>query len=146
LTIGVEFGARSVFINDKTIKLWIWDTAGQENFRSITRSYYRGAVAAMLVYDVTKRDSFEHLSRWIEEAHTNGNKGMAIMLIGNKVDLDEERTVTTEEGAAFAQQHGLLFIETSAKTAHNVDESFMELTKLILSNIEAGKYDLTTEG
>jgi Ras-related protein Rab-2A len=146
LTIGVEFGARSVFINDKTIKLQIWDTAGQENFRSITRSYYRGAVAAMLVYDVTKRESFEHLARWIDEAKTNGSPGMSIMLVANKTDLTAERVITTEEGSAFAQTHGLIFIETSAKTAHNVDESFLELTKLILSDIEAGKYDLSTEG
>ena len=88
MTIGVEFGAKSITIDEKVLKLQIWDTAGQENFRSITRSYYRGAISAFLVYDVSKRESFEHLTNWIEEARHNGNKHMTIMLIGNKSDLE----------------------------------------------------------
>eukprot|EP01067_Filipodium_phascolosomae_P001874 Filipodium_phascolosomae@DN2186_c0_g1_i1.p1 len=85
LTIGVEFGSRLITLQQKQIKLQIWDTAGQESFRSITRSYYRGAAGALLVYDVTRRDTFSHLSRWLEEARQNGNPDMTIMLIGNKV-------------------------------------------------------------
>lgn len=91
LTIGVEFGARTIQINEKNIKLQIWDTAGQESFKSITRSYYRGAAGALLVYDITRRDTFTHLTRWLEEVRQNGNPDMTIMLIGNKGDLDARR-------------------------------------------------------
>jgi len=121
LTIGVEFGARLINIDGKQIKLQIWDTAGQESFRSITRSYYRGAAGALLVYDISRRDTFNHLSRWLDEVRQNANAHMTIMLIGNKSDL-ERREVSAEEGHEFARQHGLIFLETSAKTAQNVEE------------------------
>merc|ERR1712137_1332162 len=101
LTIGVEFGARMINIEDKQIKLQIWDTAGQESFRSITRSYYRGAAGALLVYDITRRETFSHLSSWLEDARKHSNKDMTIMLIGNKSDLDQKRQVSYEEGEAF---------------------------------------------
>merc|ERR1712072_305096 len=105
LTIGVEFGARMINIEGKQIKLQIWDTAGQEAFRSITRTYYRGATGALLVYDIARRDTFNHLSRWLDEARQNANPHMVIMLIGNKADLaDQKRDVTYEEGARFAQE------------------------------------------
>ena len=84
LTIGVEFGARMINIEGKQIKLQIWDTAGQEAFRSITRSYYRGAAGALLVYDITRRDTFNHLTTWLEDARQHSNSNMVIMLIGNK--------------------------------------------------------------
>uniref|UniRef100_A0A8C8URJ3 RAB2A, member RAS oncogene family n=1 Tax=Peromyscus maniculatus bairdii TaxID=230844 RepID=A0A8C8URJ3_PERMB len=84
LTIGVEFGARMITIDGKQIKLQIWDTAGQESFRSITRSYYRGAAGALLVYDITRRDTFNHLTTWLEDARQHSNSNMVIMLIGNK--------------------------------------------------------------
>ena len=122
LTIGVEFGARMISIDNKNIKLQIWDTAGQESFRSITRSYYRGAAGALLVYDITRRETFNHLTRWLEEARQNANSNMVIMLIGNKSDLDHRRAVTTEEGDRFAKENDLVFLETSAKSAHNVEE------------------------
>lgn len=122
LTIGVEFGARTVQINNKNIKLQIWDTAGQESFKSITRSYYRGAAGALLVYDITRRDTFNHLTCWLEEVRQNGNPDMTIMLIGNKCDLDARRQISTEEGERFAKENGLIFMETSAKTAFNVEE------------------------
>ena len=87
LTIGVEFGARMVTVDGKQIKLQIWDTAGQESFRSITRSYYRGAAGALLVYDITRRETFNHLANWLEDARQHANPNMTIMLIGNKSDL-----------------------------------------------------------
>lgn len=143
LTIGVEFGARLINIEQHQIKLQIWDTvscthrifvfilyfifirrvsqAGQESFRSITRSYYRDAAGALLVYDITRRESFNHLSRWLEEARQNGNPNMTIMLIGNKSDLEHRRAVSTKEGELFAQENGLVFLETSAKSAANVE-------------------------
>ncbi|KAG1703867.1 Ras- protein Rab-2A, variant 2 [Phytophthora capsici] len=122
LTIGVEFGARMINIENKQIKLQIWDTAGQESFRSITRSYYRGAAGALLVYDITRRETFNHLTRWLEEARQNSNSNMAIMLIGNKSDLEHRRAVSFKEGEQFAKENGLIFLETSAKTAANVED------------------------
>nr|GLL47231.1 ras-related protein RABB1c [Ipomoea trifida] len=122
LTIGVEFGARMITIDNKPIKLQIWDTAGQESFRSITRSYYRGAAGALLVYDITRRETFNHLASWLEDARQHANANMTIMLIGNKCDLAHRRAVSTEEGEQFAKEHGLIFMEASAKTAQNVEE------------------------
>jgi len=145
LTIGVEFGARMVTIDNKQVKLQIWDTAGQESFRSITRSYYRGAAGALLVYDITRRETFSHLTRWLEEARQNANQNMVIMLIGNKSDLDHRRQVTKEEGEKFAKQHGLIFLETSAKTAANVEEAFINTAQKIYENIQQGIYDITNE-
>ena len=135
LTIGVEFGARTIQIDNKNIKLQIWDTAGQVSFKSITRSYYRGAAGALLVYDITRRDTFTHLTRWLEEVRQNGNPDTTIMLIGNKSDQDSRRQVTTEEGERFARENGLIFIETSAKTAANVEEAFINTTTVIYNNI-----------
>jgi len=144
LTIGVEFGARLLSIDNKPIKLQIWDTAGQESFRSITRSYYRGATGALLVYDISRRDSFGHVSRWLNEAREYSNPNMVIMLIGNKCDLDR-REVSYEEGANFAQKNGLVFLETSAKTAQNVEEAFVRTAKTISENIQTGVFDLSNE-
>jgi len=145
LTIGVEFGARMITIDQRAIKLQIWDTAGQESFRSITRSYYRGAAGALLVYDITRRDTFNHLTRWLEEARQNANSSMVIMLIGNKSDLDHRRQVSHEEGEKFAKDHGLIFLETSAKTAANVEEAFIHTAQKIYENIQSGVYDVTNE-
>lgn len=145
LTIGVEFGARMVTIDNKHIKLQIWDTAGQESFRSITRSYYRGAAGALLVYDITRRDTFKHLSRWLDEARQHSQSNMVIMLIGNKNDLEHRRAVSFEEGKAFAAEHGLIFMETSAKTAYNVEEAFINTAKKILENIVSGVIDVSNE-
>lgn len=138
LTIGVEFGARLISIQGKSVKLQIWDTAGQESFRSITRSYYRGASGALLVYDVTRRDTFTHLQSWLEDAKANANTALVIMLIGNKCDLDSKRQVSREEGEAFARRNGLVFMETSAKTALNVDDAFLQTATLIYDNVQSG--------
>lgn len=145
LTIGVEFGARMITVSDKSIKLQIWDTAGQESFRSITRSYYRGAAGALLVYDITRRDTFKHLGRWLEEARQHSQSNMVIMLIGNKSDLEHRRAVSTEEGKAFADEHGLVFMETSAKTAFNVERAFINTAEEIHGNIESGAIDVSNE-
>jgi Ras-related protein Rab-2A len=144
LTIGVEFGARLVNISGKQIKLQIWDTAGQESFRSITRSYYRGATGALLVYDISRRDTFNHLTRWLDEARQHANPKMVIMLIGNKSDL-EKREVSYEEGEKFAKENGLIFLETSAKTAQNVEEAFLKTAQKIYENIQSGLYDLSND-
>lgn len=145
LTIGVEFGARMVTIDQRPIKLQIWDTAGQESFRSITRSYYRGAAGSLLVYDITRRETFNHLARWLEEARQNAHQNMVILLVGNKADLDHRRQVSFEEGAKFAKDNGLIFLETSAKTAANVEEAFIRTAQKIYELIQTGVYDVTND-
>lgn len=98
-----------------------------------------------MVYDITRRDTFNHLTRWLEEARQNANANMVIMLIGNKLDLEHRRAVTFEEGAKFAEENGLIFLETSAKTAKNVEEAFVSTASKIYSNIESGIYDVTND-
>lgn len=141
VTVGVEFGSRTVDISGKLIKLQCWDTAGQDRFRSIIRSYYRGAAGALLVYDITRRDSFEHVSQWLQEARANADPELVITLVGNKCDKVQERQVSYEEGHAFAHRYGLYFLETSAVTGHMVDEAFTVTAKLVYQkNMQAPAY------
>ena len=143
MTIGVEFGAKTIQINGKTIKIQIWDTAGQEAFQAITRTYYKGAIGALLVYDITRRDTFTHVTKWLDDVRTNSSKNVTVILIGNKKDLEDKRQVSYEEGEAFAKENGLMFLETSAKTAYNVVESFNLLAQCILNNIDRTGVDPT---
>ncbi|TYZ67765.1 hypothetical protein PybrP1_009864 [[Pythium] brassicae (nom. inval.)] len=138
LTIGVEFGAKLLDLDGRKVKLEIWDTAGQETFLSITRSYYRGADGALLVYDIGRRESFEHLGRWLHECHQNSqNESIEIMVVGMKCDLSHrDRQVSEEEGREWAEAHGLYFIEASAKTAQNVEQAFSQTAATILANFD----------
>ena len=145
LTIGVEFGAKNIEINNKKYRLQIWDTAGQENYRSITRAYYKNSVCAILVYDITNRDSFEHISSWIDDCLAQSPKTVFMVLVGNKSDLSEKRRVTIEEGQQMAKNHNLLFFETSAKTGENVDKIFEESAKEINKKLNEGYYDLESD-
>ena len=111
-------------INGKNVKIQIWDTAGQEAFQAITRTYYKGAIGALLVYDITRRETFTHVTKWLDDVRTNSSKNVTVILIGNKKDLEDKRQVSYEEGEAFAKENGLMFLETSAKTAYNVVEAF----------------------
>ena len=136
ITIGVEFESKTIEINGKLIKIQIWDTAGHEAFQSITRTYYKGAVGALLVYDITRRDTFIHLLKWLSEVKENASKEITIILIGNKNDLEDQRQVKYEEGESFAKENNLLFLETSAKTAKNIAEAFNLSALKILNNIQ----------
>ncbi|MCQ2815743.1 MAG: Rab family GTPase [archaeon] len=131
-TIGVEFGAKMIEVKGKKVKVQIWDTAGQEQFQAITRSYYKGAVGALVVYDITRKDSFEHISNWLREIKQHGSQDVVILLIGNKCDLEDKRAVTYEEGQKLADDNGLIFLETSAKDNTNVSEAFYAGAERIL--------------
>lgn len=126
-TIGVEFQTRTVTIQSKLIKAQIWDTAGQERFRAVTSAYYRGALGAMLVYDITKRQSFDHVARWVEELRNHADTSIAIILVGNKADLGHQRAVSAEDAVEFAEEQGLFFSETSALNGENVEAAFLRL-------------------
>ena len=145
LTIGVEFGAKNININNKKYRLQIWDTAGQENYRSITRAYYKNSVCAILVYDITNRDSFEHISSWIEDCLAQSPKTVYMILVGNKSDLTEQRKVSFEEGHQMAKNNNMLFYETSAKSGQNVDKIFQDSAKEINNKINEGYYDLESD-
>ncbi|KAJ3283256.1 hypothetical protein HDU79_009219, partial [Rhizoclosmatium sp. JEL0117] len=135
-TIGVDFKVKTMEINEKKYKLTIWDTAGQERFRTLTSSYYRGAQGVIMVYDVTQRESFDHLTTWFNELDTYSSNPLVVkMLVGNKVDKETgeaTRQVTRKEGEAFAKRMGTLFIEASAKTRAGVKEAFLEVVRKII--------------
>ncbi|KAI9072116.1 hypothetical protein K1719_015253 [Acacia pycnantha] len=142
-TIGVEFQTRTLVIQHKTVKAQIWDTAGQERYRAVTSAYYRGAVGAMLVYDITKRQSFDHIPRWLEELRNHADKNIVIILIGNKSDLENQRAVPTEDAKEFAEKEGLFFLETSALEATNVETAFMTVLTEIFNIVN--KHSLASE-
>ncbi|XP_078493415.1 ras-related protein Rab-39B-like [Ciona intestinalis] len=139
-TVGVDFYSRLIEISPGTrIKLQLWDTAGQERFRSITRSYYRSSVGAVLVYDISNRQSFLHVVTWAEEARLHvAPRHVSFALVGQKCDLEEHRQVPTEEASNFARLHKMPFIEASAKNGKNVEKSFVMLTELIYRLIQSG--------
>jgi len=131
-TIGVEFITNQIMVNDKNIKVQIWDTAGQERYRGISRLYYRGAIGCLLVYDISKKESFDRLSIWLTDIKQHVNKDIIIMIIGNKQDLNQLREVSIHEGIQFSKSHNCLFMETSALNGSNVQSGFIELISNIL--------------
>ena len=145
LTIGVEFGAKNVQINNKVFRIQIWDTAGQENFRSITRAYYKNSVCALVVYDISSRDSFNNVTTWIEDCKNQSPKTIFLALVGNKCDLNDKRQVSIEEGRDLAEKNQMLFFETSAKDGINVEEIFLNTANEIAKKIEDGYYDLEND-
>jgi len=158
-TIGVEFGSRIVTLEDGSkVKLQIWDTAGQESFRSITRSYYRGAEGALLVFDVTHRSSFLQMDGWLDDLRAYCEDGVIVTVIGNKIDLVEGQTVATEsaettdeapsrpqrevsqaEARTWAETNGLRYLETSAKTGHNIEFAFETTSREIHAQVQANR-------
>ena len=145
-TIGVEFGSRTINIDDKLIKVQLWDTAGQEIFRSITRSYYRNKSGAILVYDITNRKSFVSIIQWIHDLKENvTNQNIVIFLVGNKSDNNDERDVLYDEGKALADKYKLYFIETSAKNNDNIDIIFDIMASDILNKIKNKVIDINNQ-
>lgn len=138
MTIGVDFGSRIIDLNEEKVKLQIWDTAGQESFRSIARSYYRDASGALLVFDVTRRETFGHLSRWLEEARQFASPNICITLVGNKADVVSKRVIPRAEAQAFADENGLEYIEASAKSAEGVDDAFVHTAERIWEKMKSG--------
>ena len=131
-TIGVEFCTKTITNEDgKVIKAQIWDTAGQDRYRSVASAYYKGAVGALLVYDITKTESYENISKWMEEIEKNGSESIVLMLIGNKSDLAKSREISQEDAAHYAEQNNMALIETSALDSTNVDLAFDIIIKEI---------------
>merc|ERR1712107_544965 len=128
-TIGAAFLTQTVVLDDTTVKFEIWDTAGQERYHSLAPMYYRGAQAAIVVYDITNADTFTRAKTWVRELQRQARPDIVIALAGNKSDLGSRRTVEYEEANAYAEENGLLFLETSAKNANNVNEIFLAIAR-----------------
>jgi len=128
-TIGAAFLTQAVNLSDYTVKFEIWDTAGQERYASLAPMYYRGAQAAIVVYDITNRDTFNRAKQWVKELQRQGNTSLVIALAGNKSDLAVKRKVESEEASAYAEENAILFMETSAKSSTNVSDLFVALAK-----------------
>jgi small GTP-binding protein len=126
VTVGVTFSIKMVQIEGQDVKVQIWDTAGQEIFRSITRSYYRDSACAIIVYDITDKSSFDKVEEWIRDVCNLAPPDCLLVLFGNKVDLEQQRAILAEQGQDLADRHGLLFFETSAATGRNVAHAFNE--------------------
>jgi len=134
-TVGVDFRFRTVTVDNELVKLQIWDTAGQEKFKTITSSYYRNAHAVMIVYDVSDRKSFENIEQWLSDIEKFCPNGVCKMIIGNKCDIDpSEREVTYQTAESFANQLQIPYIETSAKTANNVETAFIQMVQQLIKN------------
>lgn len=133
-TIGAAFLTQTVALDDATVKFEIWDTAGQERYRSLAPMYYRGAAAAIVVYDITNQDSFAGAKSWVKELQRRGDPNVVIALAGNKADLESRRKVEFEEANSYAEDNGILHLETSAKNANNVKALFVEIAKRLPKN------------
>jgi len=131
-TIGIDFKIKTVELRGKKIKLQIWDTAGQERFHTITTSYYRGAMGIMLVYDITQPKTFDNIAKWLRNIDEHANEDVEKMILGNKCDMEDKRMVSKERGESIAREHGIRFLETSAKANVNIERSFLDLAEAIL--------------
>uniref|UniRef100_A0A663N8G5 Ras-related protein Rab-25 n=1 Tax=Athene cunicularia TaxID=194338 RepID=A0A663N8G5_ATHCN len=138
-TIGVEFSTRTILVGDAVVKAQIWDTAGLERYRAITSAYYRGAVGALVVFDITKHQTYDVVDRWLKELYDHAEASIVVMLVGNKTDLAQAREVPMEEAKMFADNNGLLFVETSALDSTNVEQAFETILKEIFHKVKKQK-------
>jgi len=150
-TIGIDFLSKTMYLEDRTVRLQLWDTAGQERFRSLIPSYIRDSSVAIVVYDITNRQSYLSTSKWIDDVRSERGNDVIIVLVGNKADLSEKRQVTVEEATQKATQMNIMFMETSAKAGHNVKSLFKKIAMSLPgmdNNVQAdaqnAKIDVTT--
>ena len=141
-TLGIEFANKHIFYNNIDYLVQVWDTAGQENFRSVTRAYYKASAVAMVVYDITSEESFQNIQSWIKDCKDLAPKTVQLILIGNKSDLEENRVITKERGEELARENRMLFFETSALNGNGVEEAFQKSIELVDQKIRSGFYDL----
>ncbi|CAD8081886.1 unnamed protein product [Paramecium primaurelia] len=140
-TLGVEFSAKIIQVKQKKIKMQLWDTAGQERYRALTKGYYRGALGALIVFDVTNSDSFEALKEWIKHARDFSKPSIQIIIIGNKIDLEKERVISEQSAKQFCLENDVQYVETSATTGYQVNEAFTQITIKILDLLQQGVID-----
>ena len=133
-TVGVEFGTKNIIINNKRIKIQIWDTAGQERYRSITSAYYKGAKGVLIIYDITRKNTFDNIDKWITDLKLNGDKNICIIILGNKSDLIDKREINKNDGIKKAEMYKTAFLETSALNGDNISKAFDELIEQIVIN------------
>ncbi|MBD3406608.1 MAG: GTP-binding protein [Candidatus Lokiarchaeota archaeon] len=133
-TIGSDFAVKRLEVEERNanVTLQVWDLAGQKRFEIVRQSFYRGARGGLLVYDVTRRRTFMHLDGWKDEAYENVGKEIPLVIVANKVDLEDARVVTTEQGQAYAEEHGFLYAESSALTGENVEEAYKKLCTVMI--------------
>ena len=131
--------AKNISVNNRNVRIQIWDTAGQEAFRSITRSYYKSSTCAFIVYDITEKKTFYDVTSWLQDCRDMCYKNILIYLIGNKCDLEDKRQVTEEEGREFAEENNLVFFETSALNGNNIEEIFTQSATELVNKLEAGE-------
>jgi len=136
-TIGIDFLSKTMYLEDRTVRLQLWDTAGQERFRSLIPSYIRDSSVAIIVYDITSRGSFLNTVKWIDDVKQERGSDVIMMLVGNKTDLTDKRQVSVEEGEEKAKEHGIMFIETSAKAGFNIKSLFRKVASA-LPGVEGG--------
>ena len=138
-TVGVEFGSKIIKKGEKLIKLQIWDTAGQERYKSITSAYYKGSKGAFVVYDISRRCTFDNVDKWIGELKNNGSEDVFILLVGNKSDLNDQREISEEEVKKKAEVYNIAFCETSALKGNNIEFAFESLIDKITEKLEKEK-------
>ncbi|ORX83618.1 ras family protein [Anaeromyces robustus] len=145
-TIGIDFLSKNIQIEDNSVRLQLWDTAGQERFRSLIPSYIRDSSVALIVYDITNRNSFTSLLHWYEDVKAERGENVIFVLVGNKSDLDDKRQVSTEEGEEKAREFNAMFMETSAKAGHNVNALFKKIATTLLQRtpVEQSKPQIIT--
>ena len=137
-SIGVDFKTKQIDINDRLVKMQIWDTAGHEKFRTITTSYYKSAHAIIVLYDITDKNSFSHIKNWMIDIDKFAKQGVLKVLVGNKTDLEDQRKIIKEEGESLAKKYGINFFEVSAKDNINIEQLFLETVKSLLEKNDNG--------
>ena len=142
-TLGIEFANKHLIYNNTDYLVQIWDTAGQENFRSVTRAYYKASAVAMVVYDITKEESFEHIKSWLSDCKELAPNTVLLVLVGNKTDLEEQRVISKERGENLAKENKMLFFETSAKLGDGIEQAFQKSIEAVDQRIRSGFYNLS---